>query len=74
MGALNNRFFPYSKRKKAVISLVFAHKGGFKNIVFQTTLTVIGSTSSLLISSPGAIHEVSDQHDYRAVCVGFVRG
>jgi len=38
MGTLNNCFFPYSKSKKAVISLVFAHKGGFKNIVFQTAL------------------------------------
>jgi hypothetical protein len=35
---LNNFFFPYIKMKKEVISLVFAHKGGFKNIVFQTAL------------------------------------
>ena len=38
MGTLNNCFFPYSNRIKAVISLVFAHKGGFKNIFFQTAL------------------------------------
>jgi len=41
MGTLNNCFFPYTKSKKAVISLVFAHKGSFKNIVFQTALMVI---------------------------------
>ena len=38
MGTLNNFFFPYPKRKKEVISLVFALKGGFKNIVFQTAI------------------------------------
>jgi thioredoxin 1 len=38
MGGLNNYFFPYSKRKKVVISLVLAHKGTFKNIVFQSAL------------------------------------
>jgi len=43
MGTLNNCFFPYSKRIKAVISLVFAHKGSFKNIVFQTALMTIVS-------------------------------
>jgi hypothetical protein len=40
MGGLNNYFFPYSKRKKVVISLVLTHKGTFKNIVFQSTLIV----------------------------------
>jgi hypothetical protein len=38
MGGLNNYFFHYSKRKKVVISLVLAHKGTFKNIVFQSAL------------------------------------
>jgi hypothetical protein len=38
MGTLNNWFFPYPKSKKPVISLVFALKGGVKNIVFQTAL------------------------------------
>ena len=38
MGTLNNCFFPYSKRIKAVISLVFAHKGNLEKIVFQTAL------------------------------------
>jgi hypothetical protein len=38
MGTLNNFFFLYPRRKKEVISLVFALKGGFKNIVFQTAL------------------------------------
>jgi hypothetical protein len=32
---LSNCFFPYSKSKKAVISLVFAHKGGFKKHRFS---------------------------------------
>jgi len=41
---LNNCFFPYSKSKKAVISLVFAHKGGFKNIVFQTALMMYATS------------------------------
>jgi len=35
MGTLNNCFFHYSKRVKAVISLMLAHKGGFENIVFH---------------------------------------
>jgi hypothetical protein len=41
MGTLNNCFFPYPKSKKAVISLVFARKGGFKNMVFQTALIIV---------------------------------
>jgi formylglycine-generating enzyme required for sulfatase activity len=44
MGGLNNYFFPYSKREKVVISLVLAHKGTFKNIVFQSALIVNGET------------------------------
>ena len=35
MGSLNNCFFPYSKSKKAVISLVFAHKGSFNKHSFS---------------------------------------
>jgi hypothetical protein len=42
MGGLNNYFFLYSKRKKVVISLVLAHKGTFKNIVFQSALMSTG--------------------------------
>jgi hypothetical protein len=38
MGGLNNYFFPFSNRKKVVISLVLAHKGAFKNIVFPSAL------------------------------------
>jgi hypothetical protein len=40
MGGLNNYFFPYFKRKKVVISLVLAHKGAFKNIVFKSALII----------------------------------
>jgi len=35
-GHLNKCFFLYAKKDKAVISLIFAHKGGFKNIFSQT--------------------------------------
>ena len=38
MGTLNNFFFPYPKRKKEVISLVFALKGGFKTSFFKPPL------------------------------------
>jgi desulfoferrodoxin (superoxide reductase-like protein) len=51
MGDLNNYFFPYSKRKKVVISLVLAHKGTFKNIVFQSAL-ILFLFSVVMISFP----------------------
>jgi len=41
MGTLNNCLSPYSKRINAVISLVIARKGGFKNIFFQTALITL---------------------------------
>jgi hypothetical protein len=38
MGGLNNCFFLFPKRKKAALSLILAHKGTHKNIVFQSAL------------------------------------
>jgi hypothetical protein len=43
MGTLNNCFYSYPISKKAVISLVFARKGGLKNMFFQTALMITHS-------------------------------
>ncbi|MGL4370531.1 MAG: hypothetical protein ACRCUT_12790, partial [Spirochaetota bacterium] len=40
MGGLKNCFFHLKPKKKAVLSLMFAHKGHEKNVVFQSALII----------------------------------